>query len=115
MSKPSAVVLAAGVILLSGAVLADELPVRDPTRPPSAGKQSVPTGRSDSLLLVSTSVSDGRGSAVINEEVVTVGSRIGGAVVTAIEPGRVTLARGSETILLQLFTPPVKKPARESS
>lgn len=98
------------------ALAADELPIRDPTRPPFAsGKTQASEEKAGSLLLVSTAVSDVGRSAVINDQVVTVGSRIGGAVVTAIEQGRVTLERGTEAIVLQLFAPPVKRPARDSS
>ena len=112
-------VLSIAVALLglsAAASVADELPVRDPTRPASvAGTPLGPAMHRDSLLLASTSVSAGSASAVVNGEVVTVGSRIGGAVVTAIEPRRVTLKRGSEAIVLQLLTPPVKRAVKESS
>ena len=99
-----------------GIAAADELPVRDPTRPPfPAGEGGVPKTQETGMQLVSTAVSRNGRSAVINDDVVTVGSYVGGAVVTAIEQGRVTLKRGDDTIVLQLFTPPVKRPARESS
>jgi hypothetical protein len=76
----------------------------------------MPDAQDASLRLVSTAVSEKNGrSAVINDQVVTVGSHIGGAVVTAIEPGRVTLKRGADAIVLQLLTTPVKRPARNSS
>ena len=95
---------------------ADEPPVRDPTRPPfPTGARWVSKTQDPGLLLLSTAVSQNGRSAVINGEVVTVGSHIGGAVVTDIEQGRVTLKRGADAIVLQLFTPPVKRPARDSS
>jgi hypothetical protein len=46
--------------------------------------------------------------------VVVIGSRIDGAVVTAIEQGRVTLRRGAETIVLRLLLPPVKRAAKDA-
>jgi hypothetical protein len=51
---------------------------------------------------------------VISNRAVVIGSRIDGAVVTAIEPGQVTLARGSESIVLRLLLPPVKRPAKDA-
>lgn len=110
----TAVILFAG--FHAGALAADELPVRDPTRPPiAAGKDWATKQPVEGLRLRSTAVSDGGRSAVINDEVVTVGSVIGGAVVTGIEQGRVTLRRGADAIVLKLFTPAVKRPAGDSS
>lgn len=99
----------------SAALAADQPPLRDPTRPPYhlAGQPKKEAGAA--LILYSTRLSASGRSAVINDEIVTVGTHIAGAVVTAIEHGRVTLKRGSEAIVLQLFTQSVKSPARDSS
>lgn len=108
--------LAVTLLLVASAVsAADEPPVSDPTRPPGYAFAAKRKNTDDTLLLFSTSVSPSVQSAVINNQVVTVGAHIAGAVVIAIEQGRVTLRRGSEAIVLQLFNPPVKRPARDSS
>lgn len=92
---------------------ADTPPVTDPTRPPH-NLAAVKAGSAhDSLLLVATHVSPTRKRAVINDKVVTVGSHIAGALVTEIGQGRVSLRRGSESIVLQLLPPPLKRPAKD--
>jgi hypothetical protein len=65
-------------------------------------------------LLHSTHVASSSRTAVINNQVVSIGGRIDGAIVTAIEQGQVTLARGSESIVLRLLLPTVKRPAKDS-
>jgi len=93
----------------------DRTRVTDPTAPPyrtmSEAYQS-PAGDKP-LLLYSTQVATSSRSAVVNNQVVAVGSYIDGAVVTAIEQGQVTLTRGTEAIVLRLLLPSVKRPAKD--
>jgi hypothetical protein len=100
------------------AAMADRPAVTDPTAPPykvAIGSATRPVqARDEPLLLHSTHVARSSRSAVINSQVVAIGSRIDGAVVTAIEQGRVTLNRGSESIVLRLILPPVKRPAKDA-
>lgn len=105
--------LACSVALLPLTAVADGLPVTDPTRPPQKLSAVKVVSALDKLLLYSTHVSATRKSAVINNQVVTTGSRIAGAMVTDIMQGRVLLRRGSEVIVLQLFPSPIKRPAKD--
>lgn len=99
---------------LSSVNAADEPPVRDPTRPPySPAVGSKQAG--DRLRLVSTSISSSNRSAVIGDQVVGIGSRIGDAVVTTIDPGRVTITRGSQRVVLRLYPRTVKETAAKES
>jgi hypothetical protein len=107
------VLLTCGIASLPLATFAEGLPVTDPTRPPQTLPAVKAMSALDSLLLYSTHVSATRKSAVINNQVVTTGSRIAGAVVTDIVQGRVSLRRGSEVIVLQLFPSPIKRPAKD--
>jgi len=96
---------------------AERPPVTDPTAPPYS--VATPAARSNAgtslpLLLHSTRIAYSSRSAVISNRSVVIGSRIDGAVVTKIEQGQVTLARGSETIVLRLLLPPVKRPAKDA-
>jgi hypothetical protein len=103
------------VAAFSSAAASDEPPVRDPTRPPySLAPVSKQAG--ERLRLVSTNISPSGRSAVIGDRVVRIGSRIGDAVVMSIDPGRVTLARASDRIVLSLYPRTVKEaPAEDSS
>ncbi len=105
--------IACGIALLPLTAAADGLPVTDPTRPPQTLSAVKAMSALDNLLLYSTHVSTTRRSAVINNQVVTTGSRIAGAMVTDIVQGRVSLRRGSEVIVLQLFPSPIKRPAKD--
>ena len=113
-SRYRAFILLCGVAL-STILVADTLPVTDPTRPPYPAASVSAQPHDKALLLYSTQVSDTRRSAVINDRVVTVGSRIADAVVTAIAQGRVTLRRDSETIVLQLIATPIGRVTKGSS
>lgn len=109
--------LIAAALFCSFSAAAERPPVTDPTAPPHS--VATPAGRSNAgtsapLLLHSTRIADSNRSAVISNRAVVIGSRIDGAVVTAIEPGQVTLARGSESIVLRLLLPPVKRPAKDA-
>ena len=101
-----------GTLLATG-LAADELPITDPTQPPR-GLTATSAKAAHGLLLYSTKVSDSKRTAVVNERVVTVGSRIAGAVVTGIEPGRVVLRRDSETIVLELIITPVRRDTEDA-
>ena len=98
--------------LFSAGLAADDLPITDPTEPP---RDMRPTSAkaAHGLLLYSTQVSDSKRTAVVNQRVVSVGSRVAGAVVTGIEPGRVTLRRDSVTIVLELFKTPVRRDSKD--
>lgn len=98
--------------LASVALAADDLPITDPTEPPHHLK-TTSAKAAYGMLLYSTQVSDSKRSAVVNQRVVAVGSRVAGAVVTAIEPGRVTLRRDSETIVLELIKTPVRRDSKD--
>lgn len=104
------VLIAAAVLAVSGPATA-EPPVRDPTIPPGFTAAPSESGPGPALRLHSTRVSTLSRSAVINDRVVTPGSKVAGATVVAIEPGRVELERGAERILLRIKTPDVKRRA----
>lgn len=105
----------ATALLWSAAAMAADLPpVTDPTAPPYEAKGESIESSDETLLLYSTHVSPESQSAVVNNQVVTIGSRIEGAIVTGIEQGRVTLRRGAESIVLKLLLPPVKRPAKDA-
>lgn len=113
-SKRTAGFLVAAVLWNAAAMAADLPPVTDPTTPPYQAASGSVESSHQTLLLHSTHVSPDSQSAVINNQVVAIGSRIDGAVVIAIEQGRVTLRRGAESIVLKLLLPPVKRPAKDA-
>ena len=99
------------VTALAGTAAATEPRITDPTQPPGASEVAAASNTLEPWLLRSTRVGSAGRSAVVNEHAVRVGSRIDGAEVLAIEPGRVTLRSGQELITLQLRQTPVKRPA----
>lgn len=101
-----------GAVLSTG-LAAEDLPITDPTRPPYGLTALSAKPVHGNLLLYSTQVSDSKRTAVVNQQVVKVGSRIAGAVVTGIEPGRVTLRRDSQTIVLELIETPVRRDSED--
>lgn len=101
------------ILWCSLAAAGDLPPITDPTAPPDTVAPAAQHGAS-SFLLYSTHVAASSRSAVINNQVVAIGSRIDGAVVTSIEKGQVSLSRGSETIVLRLLLLPVKRPAKDA-
>ncbi len=105
------IALALASLLTLAPALAGELPVRDPTIPPGVPAAATITAEGPALKLRSTQVSATSQSAIINDRIVTPGSQVSGATVLAIEPGRVTLKRGSELITLRIASPDVKQPA----
>lgn len=80
--------------------------VPDPTRPPTAEEirawQSQDTGQPTAWRLESVLISERRKVAVINGRTVGVGDRVDGALVTAIEPGSVSLSADGRTLDLTL-------------
>ncbi len=88
-----------------------EPPLRDPTVPPGVSALASDPAAGPALRLRSTQVSATSRSAVINDRIVALGSKVAGATVLAIEPGSVRLERGSERILLRISTPDVKRRA----
>ncbi len=92
-----------------------DLPITDPTRPPHGTTAPPAKPVHGKLLLYSTQISDSKRTAVVNRQVVEVGSRVAGAVVAGIEPGRVILRRDSETIVLKLIETPVRRDSEDPS
>lgn len=84
----------------------DNLP--DPTRPSGAADSgAVPTQQG--FVLQGTTVSARQRVAVINGQRLTVGERINGATVVAIQPFQVTLQRAGRDITLRLLPPLAKE------
>ena len=106
--------LLAGVLCMAAsAVVAREPAVTDPTQPPALVSAPVAAAASAAgMRLYSTRVSDEGWVALINDRIVSVGSRINGAEVVSIEPGIVRLRRGDDTLTLQLEWPGVKSPVK---
>lgn len=90
-------------LLLVGLLLA--LPVTadsdDPMRPPQARQTTTPAVQ-QSWDLSSVLISERRRLAVINDQMVKVGDRVGGARVQRIEADRVILLRGEQSMTLTL-------------
>ena len=95
-------------LVLAGLVQAQELPVRDPTRP-SIGQGS-PAASTASVverpLLEATIVSKDRRIALIDGRFYRVGERLNGREITRIEPGSIHLGRGSDEEQLRISTRP---------
>lgn len=76
----------------------------DPTQPPGinptgkgAGTKSAPR-----WILSSTLIAPARRLATINGKTVSVGDQVNGAVITTIEPARVTLREGNGQVVIEL-------------
>ena len=110
MSDVKRIAAAALLLALAGAATA-EPPVRDPTVPPGVSGIAGDPAEGPALRLRSTRISQTSRSAIINDRVVTPGSRIAGATVLSIEAGRVRLERGNERIELRITKPDVKRRA----
>lgn len=93
-----------GVILLGllAAVPAMAEEVDDPMRPPQARQTTAATPQPPSWDLSSVLISERRRVAVINNQLVQVGDRVGGARVQRIEADRVILLRGEQSMTLTL-------------
>lgn len=101
--KPIAMSLA-GLLgwLLLAAASASAASFADPTSP-YAGGAATPTSGLQSVL-----ISGQRRLAVIDGRRVMVGDRVGQAVVTDIQPYRVVLRRGGQTVTLKLQSQAIK-------
>lgn len=83
--------LLASILPVAGAAQ-DEASRRDPLKPPGTVEQTTrPAFNADAWRLSSTLVAKGRRVAIINERLVGVGDRVGGARVLAIESGQARL------------------------
>jgi hypothetical protein len=104
------------LLLVMALALPAQAALNDPTRPPVAATVHAPAVRADRgprWVLNSTLVSPARRTAVINDRVVAVGDRVGGAVVVDIQSAAVRLrARGRELTLVMLHNN-VKQPSRQ--
>ncbi len=97
--------------LPQGGLLAAGLP--DPTRPPHRhqmqGANAVPKGQGWQLTMTRVSAHDR--IAVLNDRLVVVGDRVGGARVVAIKPSGVDLVQGGRRFTVKLSRPRVKRPS----
>ncbi len=107
----AALALAALLALAGCSARAAEPPITDPTMPPGFSSIARDPVAGTPLKLQSTQVSASSRSAVINNHIVTTGSRVGGATVLSIEPGRVVLQRGKELVTLRMPSSQVKRQA----
>ncbi len=107
--------IALAALFAAGAAMAT--PLSDPTRPPTA--QAVSSHKAvrkqPRWTLSSTLVSAQRRTAVINDRVVSVGEKINGARVMAIDSDSVHLRRRGSDITLVLLRKNVKRPSRHGS
>ena len=87
------------ILLMPSLTLASS--VDDPMRPPQARQAQTPTPQ-PSWDLSSILISENRRLAVVNDEIVKVGERVGGARVEQIEADRVVLRRGEQRMVLTL-------------
>ena len=85
-------------LLLALPVMADS---DDPMRPPQARQATTPAAQ-QSWDLSSVLIGERRRLAVINDQMVKVGDRVGGARVQRIEADRVILLRGEQSMTLTL-------------
>lgn len=103
---------AAGALLLGAAwASAAEPEISDPTLAPLVATSGETVVVDAKWQLQATRVSAGSRSAVIDDRIVTVGSRIDGAEVVSIEAGRVNLRRGTRITSIELELPAVKQPS----
>lgn len=89
--------------------------LEDPTRPPvqaPAAAQSPAASDGPRWLLTTTLVSPERRTAVINNQVVTVGDRIGGARVVDIQADSVRLRAGGREVTLMIVSTNVKQASK---
>ena len=85
----------------------DNLP--DPTRPSGVLESTGGMPAQQGFVLQGTTVSARQRVAVINGQRLTVGERIDGAIVAAIQPFQVTLQRAGRDITLRLLPPLAKE------
>jgi len=109
--RSRAAIMFTGLLWLRAAAgVCAELPaITDPTIAPGSDVAISDPSAAPQLRLKSTQVSNSSRSAVINDRIVTPGSKVNGATVLSIEPGRVQLRRGTEFITLLMPAPQVKR------
>lgn len=105
----AALTLAALIAFATCAAGAGEPTITDPTIPPGSSAIARSTVAGAPLKLQSTRISATSRSAVINNQTVTPGSRLGSATILSIEPGRVVLQRGKEQFMLRTATSQVRR------
>ena len=117
VTKWQAIALGCVALLVTASVVA--APLADPTAPPGRvikSRAAVPATLSPTntpaWVLVSTLIAPHRRSAVINQQVVAVGERVEGAVVTEITSTSVTLRFENQDIVLRLKDYRIKQPTR---
>jgi len=99
-----------GIALWTSLAVGSDL-LSDPTRPPAAigaPPDSATEIARASLDLRAVIYAEGRRVAIINGQRVRENDRVGSALVVAIEPDRVRLRRGSDTIVLEVVRGDVK-------
>ena len=97
------------MLALGGAASAGE-PLRDPTRPVYLdAERTGPSDRAPRFNVSAIFVSEVRRIAVLNGRTVTIGDRVDGATITAIEQDRVRLAYGGRTFSAELKTPRIRE------
>lgn len=100
MSSQSGVAIVVLGCVLCAAAAAEELPLRDPTRPYDRAAAPPAVPGAPRYVLTGVLVSDRRRVAVINGGLFAEGDRVDGARVERIEPHRVHLSRdGNEWIV----------------
>jgi MSHA biogenesis protein MshK len=91
------------LVLDAPCVLAQELPLRDPLRPYTAGPAGVSVGATQqSLELTAVVIGSERRIAVINGEIRREGDRFDGITLVRIERGAVHLQRAGEDWVMRL-------------
>ena len=100
--------LAGATLALAGTALAQQLPVRDPTRP--AGGSGTAGGNlastAERFELAATIVSGERRIALINGRFFREGERVNGQQITRIEPGAIRLMRAGNEVLIRVHARP---------
>ena len=104
MSRAAIVV---AVLLLAGAVCADELPVRDPMRPfggavATASSSEPGTAGKPRFALTGILISTSRRVAFLNGKPYVPGAVVDGAEIVAIEPGAVRLREHGVEVVVSL-------------
>lgn len=99
-----------GMALWTSLAVGSDL-LSDPTRPPAAigaPSESAAEMAGSALDLSAVFYAEGRRVAIINGQRVRENDRVGSARIVAIEPDRVRLLRGNDTIVLEVVSGDVK-------
>lgn len=100
-------------LLFAHTVLAGEQPLSDPMRPPTGVVTAPAVSRVTQWQLTAILISPERRLATINNQVVAVGEKIGGARVKAIYGHAVELDVNGSTLVLKPQTQAVRRDRRE--